>query len=417
MLFDIADACLVAQSIRFEDVCSTSLTVIFGSEDPSTENVISYRLWHRKSDDLEYPVEPTCTMLAPNRRFTFTDLTPSSEYVMKVVSFKDTKELGMGEVQFSTSCNEDNIPKRSQSPATNCSSLSNPSSVEDETNNGIPYHDHEHDQDQKEKREDSYPGYCKSAEKTISANLSNEAMKCAGIDEGKPAGDSVFASDDEHEPGIGVSIPKVHLLAECHHQMLGDEKEGTGTGSGMGCVPFVLGTSSEAGLPITPCKLEIFKDGLGSRNGRPKPKPITATTTTTMMDLDDDDDDGSGKGDEPQAGSSSKKQQRQQQQQQPDEECAVNGASDRDFEYYVKVIRWLECEGHIEKNFRQKFLTWYSLRATSQQVGIVKVFVDTLLEDPPSLAEQLMDTFSEAISSKRSSVVPVPPGFCMKLWH
>ncbi|RVW80664.1 VIN3-like protein 2 [Vitis vinifera] len=81
----------------------------------------------------------------------------------------------------------------------------------------------------------------------------------------------------------------------------------------------------------------------------------------------------------------------------------------------VKVIRWLECEGHVEKNFRQKFLTWYSLRATPQEVRIVKVFVDTLIEDPASLAEQLIDTFSETISSKRSSVVPA--GFCMKLWH
>lgn len=28
-----------------------------------------------------------------------------------------------------------------------------------------------------------------------------------------------------------------------------------------------------------------------------------------------------------------------------DEGCAANGFSDWDFEYYVKVIRWLECEG------------------------------------------------------------------------
>ena len=93
----------------------------------------------------------------------------------------------------------------------------------------------------------------------------------------------------------------------------------------------------------------------------------------------------------------------------------ANGNSDRDFEYYVKIIRWLECEGHIEKNFRQKFLTWYGLRATEQEVRVVKTFVDTFIKDPASLAEQIMDTFSECISSRRSSVVP--SGFCMKLWH
>ncbi|MED6154701.1 VIN3-like protein 2, partial [Stylosanthes scabra] len=101
--------------------------------------------------------------------------------------------------------------------------------------------------------------------------------------------------------------------------------------------------------------------------------------------------------------------------ERPDEGCTANGFSDRDFEYYVKVIRWLECEGHIEKNFRQKFLTWYSLRATQQEVRIVKIYIDTFLEDPASLAEQLVDTFTECISSKRTSVVPA--GFCMKLWH
>ncbi|CBI17843.3 unnamed protein product, partial [Vitis vinifera] len=344
----IQDAGLVAPSIRFEDVCSTSLTVILGSEDSSTDNVISYKLWHRKSNDLEYPAEPACTMLAPNKRFTFSDLTPSTEYVFKVVSFQDTRELGMGEVQFSTSSSGDDIPKslvaeRSQSPATNCSSLSNPSSVEDETNNVTPYHD------QNENREDNYP-------------------------------DSVFVSDDERDLRVVVSMPKVlkpdnKTSLECQiiEEMSTDKEANTPVRTGMECVPFV--GSSEAGLPITPCKLEIFKD------------------------------------DEPQAGSSSKKRSAERQ----DEECAANGPSDRDFEYYVKVIRWLECEGHVEKNFRQKFLTWYSLRATPQEVRIVKVFVDTLIEDPASLAEQLIDTFSETISSKRSSVVPA--GFCMKLWH
>lgn len=397
----IQDAGLVAPSIRFEDICSTSLTVILGSEDSSTDNVISYKLWHRKSNDLEYPAEPACTMLAPNKRFTFSDLTPSTEYVFKVVSFQDTRELGMGEVQFSTSSSGDDIPKslvaeRSQSPATNCSSLSNPSSVEDETNNVTPYHD------QNENREDNYPGYCKGTDKTVSTNLSNEATNCTGTDqEGNPA-DSVFVSDDERDLRVVVSMPKVlkpdnkpSLECQIIEEMSTDKESNTPVRTGMECVPFM--GSSEAGLPITPCKLEIFKDGLG-RNGRPKP---------STMDLDD----GSGKGDEPQAGSSSKKRSAERQ----DEECAANGPSDRDFEYYVKVIRWLECEGHVEKNFRQKFLTWYSLRATPQEVRIVKVFVDTLIEDPASLAEQLIDTFTETISSKRSSVVPA--GFCMKLWH
>ncbi|XP_071725406.1 VIN3-like protein 2 [Rutidosis leptorrhynchoides] len=85
---------------------------------------------------------------------------------------------------------------------------------------------------------------------------------------------------------------------------------------------------------------------------------------------------------------------------------------DRDFGYYVKVIRWLECKEHIDKSFRQKFLTWYSLRADPQEVRIVKVFVDTFMEEPSLLAEQLIDTFSEVIASKKCS-----KGLCLKLFH
>ncbi|RVW80663.1 VIN3-like protein 2 [Vitis vinifera] len=215
----IQDAGLVAPSIRFEDVCSASLTVILGSEDSSTDNVISYKLWHRKSNDLEYPAEPACTMLAPNKRFTFSDLTPSTEYVFKVVSFQDTRELGMGEVQFSTSSSGDDIPKslvaeRSQAPPP--------------TN---------------ENREDNYPGYCKGTDKTVSTNLSNEATNCTGTDqEGNPA-DSVFVSDDERDLRVVVSMPKVlkpdnkpSLECQIIEEMSTDKESNTPVRTGMECV-------------------------------------------------------------------------------------------------------------------------------------------------------------------------------------
>ncbi|CAN1301995.1 VIN3-like protein 2 [Linum perenne] len=98
------------------------------------------------------------------------------------------------------------------------------------------------------------------------------------------------------------------------------------------------------------------------------------------------------------------------------EQCTANGNPDEELECCVKMIRWLECQGHIEKKFRQKFLTWYSLRASAEEMRVVKAYVDTFIEDPSALAEQLVDTFSECISSGRRSSV-VPAGFCMKLWH
>ncbi|KAF9619249.1 hypothetical protein IFM89_005803 [Coptis chinensis] len=44
-----------------------------------------------------------------------------------------------------------------------------------------------------------------------------------------------------------------------------------------------------------------------------------------------------------------------------------SGRLDGSYEYCVKIIRWLECEGHIEQEFRMKFLTWFSLRSTEQE--------------------------------------------------
>ncbi|PIN08611.1 hypothetical protein CDL12_18812 [Handroanthus impetiginosus] len=169
-----------------------------------------------------------------------------------------------------------------------------------------------------------------------------------------------------------------------------DDGSNTPLPTGLECVPYV--ESSEAGLPITPCKFENVKDDKGRIN----------RSKFNGKDIDIRDT-------EPQAGSSSKKRNGER----GDEKCT--GIGDKDFEYYVKVMRCLECDGHIETSFRQKFLTWYSLRATPQEVRIVKVFIDTFIEDPLSLAGQLVDTFSDVISNKRCSTVPA--GFCTKLWH
>ncbi|ESQ42664.1 hypothetical protein EUTSA_v10012995mg [Eutrema salsugineum] len=109
----------------------------------------------------------------------------------------------------------------------------------------------------------------------------------------------------------------------------------------------------------------------------------------------------------------------------------ANGVGDKDLGHIVKTIIRLEQGGHIDKSFRERFLTWYSLRATHREVRIVKLFVETFMEDLSSLGQQLVDTFSECIQSKRSTatgVVPagislksttgvVPVGICLKLWH
>ncbi|XP_057979843.1 protein VERNALIZATION INSENSITIVE 3-like isoform X2 [Malania oleifera] len=391
---------LAPSTIRFDGVSATSVTVVLGSEDPSSEDIVVYNLWHRKAREMDYPAGQTCTLRSPNARFVVSGLSPATEYIFKVISFNGKRESGMCEARCSTigaggEVQKSSIVERSQSPATNCSSMSNPSSVEDETNNVTPYND------RNETREDNYFNYCENADKIVSANISNDTIKYTNVDQEGAQADSVSVLCEERGAGMVVSAPSSGVLkfeklqsqeVQVVEETSIDNRSSSPAFTGLECVPYVA--SSEAGLPVTPCKLDIFKDGVG-RNGRPKP-------SGTGKDVD--------MGGEPQAGSSSKKRGGERQ-----DEHARNDNSDRDFEYCVKIIRWLECEGHIEKNFRQKFLTWYSLRATPQEVRIVKVFVDTFIDDPASLAGQLFDTFSDSISSKRLSAVPA--GFCMKLWH
>ncbi|KAL8467777.1 hypothetical protein ACS0TY_031134 [Phlomoides rotata] len=293
---DMPSGC--SKLVTLEDIRATSLMVIVNSNDSNMGESVGYSLWHRKADDADYPADPTHRLLKPNTKFMLSGLVPCTHYFLKAVSTTSFVEL-----QFQTGASQDISSKMLQvetsgSPATICSSLSNPSSSPDAP------------------------------------------------------------------------------LIDCNKEASTGEETSTDNGSnthvtGLECVPY----EAAAGLPITPCKFENVKDD----NPRPK---------------------FSGKdSEEPQAGSSSKKKREE----------------DKGFEYYVKVIRWLECDGHIETSFRQKFLTWYSLRAAPQEVRIVKVFIDTFVEDPESLADQLVHSFSDVISNKRCSRVPA--GFCTKLWH
>lgn len=132
--------------VRFEDVQSTSLTLVLSCENGSSENQVGFTLWHRKADDADYPAEPTCILRQPKARCAVMGLSPATKYHFKIVQFEGTRELREFEVQFSTIREVEENPgcleiERSQSHATNCSDLSNPSSVEDETTDILPYGD------------------------------------------------------------------------------------------------------------------------------------------------------------------------------------------------------------------------------------------------------------------------------------
>ncbi|KAG6483106.1 hypothetical protein ZIOFF_059746 [Zingiber officinale] len=98
----------------------------------------------------------------------------------------------------------------------------------------------------------------------------------------------------------------------------------------------------------------------------------------------------------------------------PDSDSKKESA-ERQYEYCVKVIRWLECEGHMEKEFRVKFLTWFSLKATPQERRVVSTFIDVLIDEPESLVAQLMDAFMDGICTGEKPLLH--KGLCTRLWH
>ncbi|KAI7731672.1 hypothetical protein M8C21_005388, partial [Ambrosia artemisiifolia] len=246
-----SDSSILTRIVKFENVSPTSIFVILGTQDqPLTDDNVGthrYIMWHRKAEDSDYPTKPTCSLFAQTgTKFLLSGLTPSTQYVLKVVHFESTRELGSKEIMFHTSNDNE------KSAPTNSSSQSNPSSVDDEHNNIVN----------------------KQKDKEQAANT--EVV-------------NIFKNN---------------------------EKDFN---------PFTPSTFAK--LPITPCKSESVKDLNLARKTQ---------TKALKLNLDNASDN------------------------EPD------GSDGQDFGYYVKVIRRLECEGHIDTGFRKKFLTWYSLRASQQ---------------------------------------------------
>lgn len=350
-------ATTVSTKIRFEDVNATSLTVILASNEvASPANIVHYSIWHRKVSEKDYPEKSTCTLFTPNTRFVVSGLAPASEYCFKVVSFSGTRELGVDEINVMTRSPEEgancsSVVERSESPLTNCSTLSsNPSSVEAESNNGYIAPQNLSQNDKK----DSPSTDENAAKRTTESDIAQIEKNV----------EQIVVLDEEEEEAIpnknGVTPVLVTMTNLVSNR-----------------------NNSDASLPITPFRSDQTNNRQ-VRNGK---------------SVKENGNNG---------------------------DHSANGGSESGLEHCVKIIRQLECSGHIEKDFRQKFLTWYSLRATSQEIRVVKIYIDTFIDDPVALAEQLIDTFDDRVSSKRSAATGsgsssasavVPSGFCMKLWH
>ncbi|GBG78566.1 hypothetical protein CBR_g27790 [Chara braunii] len=72
---------------------------------------------------------------------------------------------------------------------------------------------------------------------------------------------------------------------------------------------------------------------------------------------------------------------------------------DREIVNCLRHVCLLEKSGHLSKDFRLKFLTWFSRRASDAEKKVVAMILCALGDEPATLAEQLVDTFSELIGT------------------
>ncbi|KAJ0024671.1 hypothetical protein Pint_08491 [Pistacia integerrima] len=275
--------------IRFEESSATSVVIALEYKDHLIKNFAGCRLWHRKSNMKDYPEHPTFIVLRPEKRFSLTDLDPSTEYFCKVSLFKSTGIFGVWEAKWIT-------------PASNGSSIA---------------------------KLEEY----RKAENTTIAQIHSQV-------------ESINSSNTK----LASSEPFVKRPPS-----LADIKKNKD--EGLYLPPPLL--SPKLISPSTPCKCD------GMRN-------VPGLGCERRME-------------------------------------------ESDYEYSVRVVKLLEQEGHIDEYFRVKFLTWFSLKATMQERRVVSVFVDALIDDPPSLAGQLVHTFKDEICREQKPVHG--NGFCTKLWH
>ncbi|GJN19015.1 hypothetical protein PR202_gb06245 [Eleusine coracana subsp. coracana] len=372
------------------------------------------------------PVDPQMQRSAPSDFIKFESVTQTSATVVldlekcpvlaeQVVAFNKSIELGSWEVKMKTSCQKEDprglmpvgvvLEQNTESPKTNSDGQSDPSSEGvDSNNNTAVYAD-------LNKSPESDFEYCENPEILDSDkashhpgehmdDLQNIQMGAARVTEvmelEEAPGLSASALDEEPNP-ITQAVPLRESSNSVEHNQTTDAPGSQDASN----APVVNGSITDLPRlsgsvpPTAPRGTENGKENNArSFKGQPGDNIVG---------------NGSSKPEREPGNSSNKRTGKLN-----DISCK-DGCPEASYEYCVKVVRWLECEGYIETHFRMKFLSWFSLRATPHERKIVSVYVDTLIDDPVSLSGQLVDSFSEAIHSKKRS--SLHSGFCMDLWH
>ncbi|XP_063945729.1 VIN3-like protein 1 isoform X1 [Daucus carota subsp. sativus] len=387
-----------ACKVLFKEIESTSIVVLLIELPTSSlEDIKGYKLWYCKTREESHSEEPTCRILKSQKRVRISNLLPCTEYSFRVVSYTETGDMGHSEAKCFTKSVEvigktpssvgvNNIKESLQGVADTNVGTKHKTGAEVESNSGFQVRDL-----------GKVLQIASSQEQGCLNELSGERIEnCPGVKEPNP--------QPVHDP-----LPRVSCELDLNVASVPDLNEEL--------TPLVESKDEDNVIAlgrVEPVGDEVSRDnqrndvekshGSGdSQNWSHRPngdvsavdskgkmnKKRAATANEELHDCDSTLVNGS-----------------------PCGLHAASGSLGENFEYCVRIIRWLECQGHIKPEFRLKLLTWYSLRSSEQERRVVDTFVQTLVDDPSSLAGQLLDSFSDVVSSKKRR-----NGFCSKLWH
>ncbi|KAF7813807.1 VIN3-like protein 1 isoform X1 [Senna tora] len=385
----------------FEEVTTSSVKIIIIEvSTASSEDIKGYKLWYYKSKEESITKDPVCEFPKDQRRILLSNLQPCTEYTFRIASYADMGELGYYEAK----CFTKNVELIKKDPSfsvdlstkkeklqnggsTSGSKMEPNSTVED---SGFKVRDLGKVLRLAWAQEQGhFEGFCRADMKIC----------CRETEKVKPK-----SLEEERLPSVPrgldlnvVSVPDLNEELVPPFESSRDEDNGC-----------TLQKAIEADDDATSGDAE--KIGLAKSHGSGDSQPWMNGPTREVPAVDSRVD------------SCRKRVASTNEETHDCNSTLANGSPlgisdgtcslDENYEYCVKVIRWLECEGLIKQEFRLKLLTWFSLRSTEQERRVVNTFIQTLLDDPSSLAGQLVDSFSDIISNKRPR-----NGFCNKLWH
>ncbi|XP_015572530.1 VIN3-like protein 1 isoform X1 [Ricinus communis] len=383
----------------FEEVTSSSVVIILIEMcNASSDEIKGYKLWYCKSIEEAQTKDPLCVFPRTQRRILISNLQPCTEYTFRIVSYTEAGDFGHSEAKCFTKSIEIIHKNPNSSVSTNGKNANNSleggmsgSRRESKSTNSSGFKVRELGKILHlawAQKQGCFEGFC-----------SADTEKCCGATEvTKPE------TPEDELPSISrgldlnvVSVPDLNEELTPPLESSRDEDNGC-----------TLEQTVEADDDAA--SHDIKKNGLARSHGSGDSQTWTDGPSGEVPAVDS------------RAELCRKRAAHSNEEMHDCDSTLINGSPfrvstgsgclDENFEYCVKIIRWLECEGHINQEFRLKLLTWFSLRSTEQERRVVNTFIQTLIDDPSSLAGQLVDSFSDIISSKRPR-----NGFCSKLWH